>query len=247
MDGLKSNAEWKLWGKDDPLFGVASWEGGQKDGPFEWTDNDFYALGESDWRDFWPHWQNYGVSTNSCLEIGCGAGRITKQLSATFEHVYAVDVSEDMIRYARKAVGANVEFAEIDGIHLPHRDASVTAIFSTHVLQHLDCTDIGYSYFGEFFRVLSSGGTLMIHLPLYDFPRGPLNGPMRYSYGLLARLKNIRADWDRRRNKKIMAGTSYAIGPLAACLANLGFMNVEFRIFALKSNGSPHSFVFATK
>jgi SAM-dependent methyltransferase len=127
---LKSNAEWELWGKDDPLWGVASWANKQKDGASPWTEAEFYALGESDWMDFQRHWQQYGLETGSCLEIGCGAGRITKQLAMSFDRVYAVDVSEHMIARARKAVDSgNVEFSIIDGLHLPQSDCSVSAIF----------------------------------------------------------------------------------------------------------------------
>src|SRR5258708_2555315 len=103
MTELKSNTEWKQWGKDDPLWGVASWDGKQKGGASPWTDEEFYALGESDWQDFLRHWRQYGIDTRSCLEIGCGAGRITRQLAKSFDRVYGVDVSEDMIRRAASA------------------------------------------------------------------------------------------------------------------------------------------------
>jgi 2-polyprenyl-3-methyl-5-hydroxy-6-metoxy-1,4-benzoquinol methylase len=59
-----------------------------------WTDKDFYQLGESDWKDFSRHWEMYGLSRESCLEIGCGAGRITMQLASYFKSVHAIDVSE---------------------------------------------------------------------------------------------------------------------------------------------------------
>ncbi len=102
--------------KDDPLFGVATWAGKEKDGSSPWTEEEFYALGESDWRDFVSHWQHYGVSKQSCMEIGCGAGRITKSLATYFDHVIAVDVSPDMIDCARRAIkSGNVEFSLIDG------------------------------------------------------------------------------------------------------------------------------------
>jgi ubiquinone/menaquinone biosynthesis C-methylase UbiE len=248
MSGLKSNTEWKQWGKDDPLWGVASWTNKQKGGASPWTEEEFYALGESDWRDFLGHWQQYGVSRESCLEIGCGAGRITRQLAQSFDRVYAVDVSEDMIRRARQAVGANVEFSVIDGIDLPQPDCSAKAIFSTHVLQHLDSVDIGYAYFREFFRVLDIGGTLMIHLPLYQFPSGQIERPMGLFYAVCRRLGNVRADVKRRLGKeKIMRRTPYPIRSLNDFLADLGFTNIEFRIFPTKINGHPHPFVFATK
>lgn len=245
---LKSNTEWKKWGKEDPLLAVASWANKQKDGAAPWTDEEFYALGLSDWHDFWRHWQQYGVNTESCLEVGCGAGRITKQLGQTFRQVKAVDVSEDMIRRAEKAVGANVEFTVIDGIHLPQPDSSIKAVFSTHVLQHLDAVEFGYAYFREFYRVLDSDGTLMVHLPLYSIPGGPLEsllvGSVRSTF---RKMGDMRAAIKRRAGVKIMRGTRYPMNGLYAFLSGLGFKEIEFRIFPTRSNGDLHPFVFASK
>lgn len=250
MTELKSNAEWKRWGKDDPLWGVATWTNKQKDGASPWTADEFYALGESDWQDFLGHWRQYGINTQSCLEIGCGAGRITRQLARSFDYVCAVDVSEEMVSCARKAVDSrNVEFSIIDGLHLPQSDCAVKGIFSTHVLQHLDSVDIGFSYFREFFRVLDVGGTIMIHLPLHQFPSdsAKLAVLMRLLHAGYRQLEDIRSNTKRRLGLKIMRGTSYPIPLLALFLSDLGFKNVEFSIFPTKSNGDFHPFVFATK
>jgi ubiquinone/menaquinone biosynthesis C-methylase UbiE len=250
MAELKSNTEWKRWGKDDPLWGVASWAGREKDGATPWTEEEFYALGESDWRDFQKHWEQYGVSTRSCLEIGCGAGRLTKQLAGYFDRVYAVDVSEDMIGRARKAVAPKIaEFSVIDGLHLPHGDGSVGAVFSTHVLQHLDSEDVGHSYFREIFRVLDTNGTVMIHLPLYDFPSnsGIIEALMRSQLSAARALSSIKASLNRSLGSKLMRYTHYRMTTLSLTLSDIGFNQVEFRVFPLKSNGDPHPFVFATK
>lgn len=250
MTGLRSNAEWKQWGKDDPLFAVAAWAGKQKEGASPWTDEDFYALGESDWREFVSHWRQYGINPQRCLEIGCGAGRLTRQLAMSFDHVCAVDVSEDMIGRARKAVESrNVEFSIIDGLHLPQGECSVTAIFSTHVFQHLDSVAIGFSYFREFFRVLDVGGTIMIHLPLYQFPNGSgkFGVLMSSLYAVYRALANVRAYTQRRLGVKLMRETPYPIQSLSLFLSDLGFKNVEFRVFSVRSNGNPHPFVLATK
>ncbi len=250
MTNLKSNVEWQQWGKEDPLLGVAGWAGKQKGGPSPWTEEEFYALGQSDWKDFLVHWRQYGLNTESVLEIGCGAGRITKQLATTFEKVYAVDVSKDMIDLARKTINSgNVEFSIIDGLHLPQSERSVKAIFSTHVLQHLDSVEIGFSYFREFSRVLDVGGTMMVHLPLYQFPNDPGTlGELMFSlYSVYKAIGNIQANAKRHLGIRMMRGTPYPIRSLRMFLASIGFKNIEFRIFALKSNGDPHPFVFATK
>lgn len=250
MADLKSNAEWKLWGRDDPLWAVASWKHKQKGVGSEWTDSEFYALGESDWQDFARHWQQYGVNRESCLEVGCGAGRITRQLALFFDRVYAVDVSEAMIAYARERVPAGIiEYSVINGFRLPHKDCSVKAIFSTHVLQHLDNVDVGLSYFREFYRVLDGGGTLMVHMPLYQWPRERSGAAsvFRTINGSLSKIGDLRAYLKRMRGVKFMRYTAYPLPRLHSYLVNIGFHGVEFRVFPTLSNGDLHPFVLATK
>lgn len=186
------------------------------------------------------HWQHYGVSKQTCMEIGCGAGRITKSLATYFDHVIAVDVSPDMIDCAQRAIkSGNVEFSLIDGLHLPQADGSVTAIFTTFVLQHLDNKEIGFEYFRELFRVLSAGGTIMVGLPLYQFlvDTGVLGALMSSAYALRRVAGNVRAGIKRRLGKKTMRGTQYPMGPLRVFLTDLGFKKIEFRIFPVTSNG----------
>lgn len=249
MTQLKSNTEWIQWGKEDPLWGVASCPEKQKRGDKPWTDEEFYAYGGSNWEDFFDQWQHYGLNRESCLEIGCGAGRFTMHLAQVFENVHAVDVSENMIEYARTRLDlANVKFAVIDGVHLPQPDCSVKAVFSTHVLQHLDRAEQGFSYFREFYRVLDHGGTIMIHMPLYQFPANGVTGAaMRGLYSLYRWLGQARADMRRFASVKTMRRTPYPIEALSAFLIGLGLRNIEFRIFPTKINGDLHPFVFATK
>jgi ubiquinone/menaquinone biosynthesis C-methylase UbiE len=251
MSGLRSNKEWKQWGEEDPLFGVLNWSGKQKGSPSAWTENEFYAIGKSDWADFLAQWEHYGVRKDNCLEIGCGTGRITKQLSLTFKHIYAVDVSEAMITYARKMVDANnVEFSMVDGMLLPQQDGSIQAVFSCCVLQHLDSVEVGIRYFREFYRTLQSGGTMMVQVPLYQWPTSDsqmFTKLLEVTYGARLKISSVLAELRRRSGKRTMRSTPYPIKRLHRSLKDIGFKRIELRMFPVHSDGSLRPFVFATK
>ncbi|MCE2800615.1 MAG: class I SAM-dependent methyltransferase [Planctomycetaceae bacterium] len=252
MKELASNKEWKKWGESDPLFGVASWNNKNKDGSNPWTNEDFYQLGESDWRDFRTHWERYGLSSNdSCLEIGCGAGRITKQLALYFKEVHAVDVSEKMIEYAKTHVtSSSVSFHVSTGVNIPLNDQSVNSVFSTHVFQHLDTLDIARNYFKEISRVLKRNGTMMIHLPIYKWPSSSRG--FKQLYAIRKQLSDVRASMRRSLmefglGKPIMRGLWYPVDFFYEEFPKLGLDDIEISMFVTKSNNDPHPFVLARK
>ncbi len=161
-----------------------------------------------------------------------------------------MDVSADMLDYARRSVAApNTAFLLVQGVTLPLPDRSVQAIFSTHVLQHLDSVAAGFAYFREFSRVLDHGGTLFVHLPLYQFPaeRRAIGRVFSAAWAMWRRLGRLRSRMKRRLSIETMRDTPYPIGPLYAFLAGLGFTRIEFRVFPVSSNGDLHPFVLATK
>lgn len=252
---LNTNTEWQEWGRRDPLFGVANCAGKDIGGATPWTDREFYALGESDWRDFDARWQRYGFVRGAFVEIGCGAGRITKQLAGTFESGYALDVSEDMIRYASSRVSvSNVSWRLTQGLGIPVEDNSVDAVFSCHVFQHLPSTGAGFAYFQEIFRVLKPGGTLMVHLPIHNFPAmvsQKFTSLCEVLYSLLLPMLTLKSRCKRFLMKHggtpPMHGVSYEQGLLLRAMLGIGFVRVEIQVFPVASNGDLHSFVFATK
>ena len=66
---MKSNIEWKKWGQVDPLYAVATWPGKQKGSEKPWTDDEFYALGASDWQDFHSKWQSFGYEKKQVATV----------------------------------------------------------------------------------------------------------------------------------------------------------------------------------
>ena len=102
--------------------------------------------------------------TDAVLEIGCGVGRVGKQIAPLCRKWVGCDVSPHMLKLAAKRLERfdNVELYEIDGFHLqPVQDNSMSVVYSTVVFMHLEEWD-RYNYVLEALRVLQPGGRLYV-------------------------------------------------------------------------------------
>ena len=245
---MKSDQEWILWGRKDPLFAVASWKGRDKDGPNPWSKAEFYSLGRSDWIDFSDRWSAYGFAKEHCLEIGCGAGRITSQLAETFLRVTATDVSLDQVQLARQSTPADkVNFLITDGTKLPLPNASISAVFSCHVFQHFNSTDDAARVFQEIYRVLIPRGSICIHLPLFELPSSPIRPFLRLLLQAWKQAGNFRAMIRRMRKVPLMRGLPYERTQMQKRLDALGFSQIETHGFCMRSDHAWHEVLFARK
>jgi SAM-dependent methyltransferase len=248
----ESNREWEHWGEVDPLYGVAVAKGRERDGKSPWTDEEFYSLGSTAWEEFEAHWRRYGLNPESCVEIGCGAGRLTMHLAKSFRTVHALDVSSGMIDYARQHIPApHVTFHHTDGRVIPLAAASATAVFSTHVFQHFDRLADASAYFAEIARVLKPGGTLMIHLPVHRWPVMPaLFDWIYHSRKALGQAIAAIRRWflSHGLGRPLMRWLSYPTGYFFTTLPSVGLVDVEVWIFCPnRDSRDPHPFVLARR
>lgn len=130
-----------------------------------WSDNEFFAAGEQAIRediltDMINICQGKDPKSMRVLEIGCGAGRLTRALSSMFGEVHAVDVSGEMISQARKSLAdrANVHLYQNNGCDLsviPSLEFDFA--YSAIVFQHIPSYEIIETYVREVARLLKPG------------------------------------------------------------------------------------------
>ena len=109
--------------------------------------------------------ENVGVGRSDVvLEIGCGIGRVGRELAPQCRKWIGCDVSARMLNLAadRLREFPNVELVETSGYDLkPIADVSVDLVYCTAVFMHLEQWD-RYNYVEEAFRVLRAGGKLYV-------------------------------------------------------------------------------------
>jgi len=138
----------------------------------EWSSEEFFQSGLCEVRE-----QILSDMTNICqgkdplqmrvLEIGCGAGRVTRPLSEVFGEVHAVDVSGEMVRQARAALAdrPNVLLYKNNGIDLSVLgDLKFDFAFSIIVFQHIPRREVIENYLREVNRRLAPGALFKCQL-----------------------------------------------------------------------------------
>jgi demethylmenaquinone methyltransferase / 2-methoxy-6-polyprenyl-1,4-benzoquinol methylase len=104
------------------------------------------------------------------LDLGCGTGMLARRVaSVSGASVIGVDVSDGMLRRARRTVGDFVGLVQGSAFALPFADRAFTGVVSGFVLRNLDDLPAALA---EMARVVRPGG----RIALVDItePRGPL-------------------------------------------------------------------------
>src|SRR5688572_9199865 len=97
------------------------------------------------------------------LEIGCGTGRVTRQLRKSLKQsatLVASDISEDMLNVARKELKEkDIEWQTIDAQSLPFADNTFDLVVSCFAWMFIEDKAKAYA---EVFRTLKPGGLFLL-------------------------------------------------------------------------------------
>jgi SAM-dependent methyltransferase len=101
------------------------------------------------------------------VDFGCGSGANTVLLANRGAHVWAVDISEDLIRLGQRRLAVNAreggaQFIVGSAHDLPFPDASIDVVFGIAILHHLDLDLVSR----EVHRVLKPGGRAIFQEPV---------------------------------------------------------------------------------
>lgn len=242
MDKLPSNREWIFWGQHDPLFAVFTRPGKEANGKTPWLPEEFFETGRQYFADVFRQWQQYGTASDHCVEIGCGSGRITKQLAAQFHRVTALDVSPAQLESAQRLLGSeasNVTFALVTAPVLPVEAASCDGVFCCEVFQHLDPASAIGDYLREAYRVLRPSGIICFQLPVRGVHRPSL---------LSSQIRNAMLSLLRRLGRRrMMIYRRYSAPLIFKMLSDAGFTDIELRVFRAAQQHGFDSYFFGRK
>lgn len=155
----KMQEDWDARARENARYYVAT-------GKTDWSDEEFFTSGERTVQE-----EIQTDMTNVCqgkdpremrvLEIGCGAGRVTRALSKIFGEVHGVDVSGEMVARAEQALQdrPNAHVYQNNGTDLTIIPAGLTFdfAFSTIVFQHIPSREVIENYVREVHRLLRPG------------------------------------------------------------------------------------------
>jgi len=141
----------------------------------DWSEEEFFESGDESvaqliLNDMINVCQGRQPGQMRVLEVGCGAGRVTRALAKVFGEVHAVDVSGEMVKLARRAVAGlgNVHVYQNNGRDLGVLgDLTFDFAFSSCVFHHIPSKALIEDYIREVGARLKPGSLFKFEVQGY--------------------------------------------------------------------------------
>lgn len=166
-------AAWEHLGATEPHWSVLTAEQFKQSRIAE-NEEAFYLTGKPNVETLWHTLARNGVDPTgykTCLEYGCGLGRVTRWLAERFTTVYGYDISrahlEGAAHYlARRSIG-NVEWRHVSGPDDLDVLPRVDVVYSVIVLQH-NPPPVMAMIVEALLAALNPGGVAYFQVPTYQ-------------------------------------------------------------------------------
>jgi 2-polyprenyl-3-methyl-5-hydroxy-6-metoxy-1,4-benzoquinol methylase len=163
---------WEHLGETEPYWSVATFDR-FKVSKINETRHEFYNLGGRNVETLFQTLERNGIeytSFKTCLEYGCGLGRVTCWLAKRFENVLAYDISKSHLQLAEQYLSeSSIQNVRLKHISKPQQLGNfpkVDVVYSVIVLQH-NPPPIIRLIIQELIRALRPGGVAFFQVPTY--------------------------------------------------------------------------------
>lgn len=164
--------EWEHLGQTEPYWSVVT-QPQYYQAEFAQHREQFYTSGNHSCQIFLAALRRAGINPaqlDTCLEVGCGVGRVTGYLAGAFSKVLATDISQAHLALARSHLAekniTNVDLQHWHSVDQIRHMPQVDAIFSLITLQHNPPPVMAWML-STLLSHLRSGGVAFIQLPTY--------------------------------------------------------------------------------
>jgi SAM-dependent methyltransferase len=164
------------------------------------------------------------------LEVGCGEGRVARDLVQRRHRVVAVDVSPTLVGHAAD-IDPDGRYLVADAAALPFRDGSFDAVVADNSLMDVDDMRAAVA---EAARVLEPGGRLCVCVTHPTADAGSFDGkqpdaPFTIPGAYLGRHRLEADAFERDGLEMIFTGWRYALEEYAAALEDAGLLLERLR------------------
>ena len=237
------DTEWQTWGEKDPYFGVLTEERYRKRMLTAEALEEFFRTGSRHIEEILAAARSHfgELSTQRCLDFGCGVGRALIPLAEVSEICVGVDIAGAMLqeaarnclKYNRHNVRLVRTLEEID----PGNSGGFSFIHSHMVLQHLD-PQRGLSIISALLSRLDTGGVAALHMT-YAHTKHRANQGVRPRASRMARFMSRPVTRIRRDHPRRSTDADVPLRPEPGAVPGAGLRRTQRRPAIHRSRRAP--------